>query len=459
MGSSAEQLYNLSPAWLQNVLVSAYGYRLYRKRYGGDFRKILDQVRASRQWSDEEIQAYQDEKLFEMVRHCRQHVPYYQRLFAEHGLHEKDITSTSDLHKLPILTKQELRTDPESFKAPGFPGFMTQHTSGSTGTPLVLEVNALTYRLAMALVVEHEEHHGVPFGARRATFAGRMVQPSTDMKPPFARMNRAENQKLFSSYHLNAETFPWYRRELDRFQPKELIGYPSAICDLANHYRTGQVTPEFKPTAIITNSETLLDWQRDIIEQVFRCPIWDYYGTAEYVLFAGQETSGYRVNPIIGVTELLRGEDHSEPLGQLIATSLTNTSMPLLRYEIGDQAEPYNSTDSDHSIINQLGRIAGRLDDYIETPDGRKIGRIDHIFKGLENISEAQIIQDAPDHCTILIQQSPIRPGADQEKQLIENFKARTANRIGVQIQYTSMIPRGANGKFKAVVRQTSCVK
>lgn len=452
MGSTAEQLYNLSPAWLQNILVSAYGYRLYRKRYGGDFRKILDQVRASRQWSNEEIQAYQDEKLFEMVRHCRQHVPYYQRLFAEHGLHENDITSTSDLTKLPILTKQELRADPESFKAPGFPGFMTQHTSGSTGTPLVLEVNALTYRMAMALVVEHEEHHGVPFGARRATFAGRMVQPSTDMKPPFARMNRAENQKIFSSYHLNAETFPWYRRELDRFQPKELIGYPSAICDLASHYRSAGQTPNFKPTAIITNSETLLDWQRDIIGQVFQCPVWDYYGTAEYVLFAGEDSFGYRLSPVLGITEIL--DDGNSDSGRLVATTLTNTSMPLVRYEIGDMAEAADSDNNNLSAICRLKTIIGRTDDYIDLPDGRRIGRIDHIFKGLDGIYEAQIVQKG-NRCTINIVASP-----DSKKELIEqkikkNFDDRTGASMAVEIKFQPEIPRGPNGKFKSVLKDT----
>lgn len=449
MGSTAEQLYNLSPAWLQDILVSAYGYRLYRKRYGGDFRKILDQVRASRQWSNEEIQAYQDEKLFEMVQHCRQHVPYYQRLFAEHGLHENDITSTSDLAKLPVLTKQELRADPESFKAPGFPGFMTQHTSGSTGTPLVLEVNSLTYRMAMALVVEHEEHHGVPFGARRATFAGRMIQPSTDMKPPFARMNRAENQKIFSSYHLNAETFPWYRRELDHFQPKELIGYPSAICDLASHYRSAGQTPNFKPTAIITNSETLLDWQRDIIRQVFQCPVWDYYGTAEYVLFAGEEPNGYRINPLLGVTELLTDSDST--IGKLIATTLTNTAMPLIRYEVGDKA----TTNKSLRVINSFDNVTGRIDDYIEMPDGRQIGRIDHIFKGLEGIKEAQVIQEPDSSCSIIIVRSKNYSDRYEEK-LIRNFQDRTANSIPVKVQYADQIPRGKNGKFKSVIREQS---
>jgi len=454
MASIAEELYYRSPVWLQNLLVSAYGYRLYRKRYTGDFQRILDLVRESREWNDEKIRAYQNEKLFNMVRHCRQQVPYYQRCFAEWGVHETDITSTSDLTKLPVLTKQALRADPDSFKTPGNPGFMTQHTSGSTGTPLELEVNELTYKLAMALVVEHEEHHGVPFGARRATFAGRMVQPSTNMKPPFARMNKAENQKLFSAYHLNETTFPWYRRELDRFQPKELIGYPSAICDLAGHYRLSGISPEFQPTAIITNSETLLDWQRDIIEKVFHCPVWDYYGTAEYVLFAGQEQDRYRLNPILGVTELLRDAESEYGIGKLIATTLTNVSMPLLRYEVGDMAKSCEQENSETTVTHYVNELFGRVDDYIELPDGRKIGRVDHIFKGIKEIQEAQVIQRGV-QCTINLVISDKSHQGDLIDTVKNNFELRTAGQLSTHINFIEKIPKGPNGKFKSVIKIT----
>jgi phenylacetate-CoA ligase len=222
---------------------------------------------------------------------------------------------------------------------------MLQHTSGSTGTPLALEVDEYTYKLAMALLVDHEEAHGVPFGAPRATFAGRMVQPANKLTPPFARYNRAENQMLFSSYHLNSDTFKWYANELERFSPWELIGYPSAISDLASYYLNSGTKVRYFPKAVITNSETLLEWQKENIERAFNCRVYDYYGTAEYVLFAGQEAVGqYRLNPVIGITEVLNDDGQPASEGRLIATTLTNRAMPLLRYEIGDSGLAVSET-------------------------------------------------------------------------------------------------------------------
>src|SRR5690554_4092385 len=451
MASKTETLYFASPVWLQNVMVSAVGYKLYRKRYTGIYHELRELVRASREWGAEQREAYQAEQLHELIRYCRLSIPYYQKLFAEYGLGEQDFTQVSDLAKLPILDKQTIRERGDEFRAPHGKPFMIQHTSGSTGTPLALHVNERTYKLAMALLVDHEEYHGVPFGARRATLAGRMIQKPENLSPPFARFNRAENQRLYSSYHLNDQTFEQYRRDLDRFQPLELIGYPSAISDLATYYESFGTQPGFQPKAVITNSETLLDWQRSRIESVFRCPVFDYYGTAEYVLFAGQDDRGvYQINPIIGITELDNDSD-KEGAGAIIATTLTNTSMPLLRYQVGDHGVRARNGQPGNGAISELESITGRLDDYVVTPDGRRLGRMDHIFKGLESIREAQIVQDRPDHCTLRV--VPHSSSTKVSEQLIEsNFLSRTGPEMSVSIEYAEAIPRGSNGKFRGVI-------
>lgn len=451
MASLQEQIYYHSPVWLQNLLVSAYGYRLYRKRYTGVFHEIRALLREARAWDRQQIEAWQSEKLHNMIRHCRQTVPYYQQLFADYGLHENDFTSVKDVQKLPILSKATLRENNDAFRSSSGKAYMVQHTSGSTGTPLALEVNEYTYKLAMALVVDHEEYHGVPFGARRATFAGRMVQPADDMRAPFSRYNRAENQKLYSSYHLNEKTFPAYRKDLDRFAPKELIGYPSAISTLAMHYIDTGERPSFSPRTVITNSETLLSWQREKIEHVFQCPVFDYYGTAEYVAFTGQDNSGlYVANPIIGILEVVTNDQVVKHTGTLTATSLTNTAMPLLRYQLGDTAI---TADSSIGPVQAIREITGRVDDYIITPDGRSIGRIDHLFKGLSEIREAQVIQDRTNHCTVrVVTADPL--SIQGRKILSSNITSRLGTDMMFDIQEVSSIRRGANGKFKSVIKE-----
>lgn len=449
MNGLSQEIYNLSPVWIQNLLVSAYGYHLYRKRYAGPVYKqakaLIERVNSM---SLAEQGAYQGERLHAIVRHSRANVPYYGKLLADLGLTEQDFTEPEHVKKLPVLTKQQLLENPDDFKCRGAKPYMVQHTSGSTGTPLSLWVDEFTYKLAMALLVDHEERHGVRLGERRATFAGRMIQPIDNMKPPFSRYNRAENQRLFSAYHLNADTFAHYRRELEKFQPKEIIGYPSAIHDLASLYRRSNKTPNFQPKVIITNSETLLDWQKETIESAFNCSIKDYYGTAEYLIFAGQcEFGRYHFHPSIGISEI----DNQEPNSDILATSITNFSMPILRYKLGDSVKSFQQGCACGQEANFSLEIIGRIDDVITTSDGRRIGRMDHIFKGVNGIKEAQIIQLSNNFCRIDLVKLEASISIEEHK-LITNFKDRVDDMMKIEIRYIDKIERNKNGKFKAVV-------
>lgn len=451
MSGLTEKLYFRSPDWLQNLMVSAYGYQLYRRRYTGIFNDIMAEIRAAEAMNADQVEALQAERLHRMIAYCEQNIPYYQKLLSDHGFTAQDFTQTAHIKKLPVLKKGTVKNHPDWFRPKnGHKAWMLQHTSGSTGTPLSLDVDEYTYKLAMALLVRHEENAGVPFRAPRATFAGRMVQPVNQNTPPFSRFNKAENQRLFSSYHLSEKTFPYYRKELDHFNPVEIIGYPSAISLLAKLYESTNIQPDFQLKAVVTNSETLLDWQREAIERTFNCQVYDYYGTAEYVIFASQNSEGiYKTNPLIGLTEVLADDEKTPENGSVIATTLCNQSMPLIRYEVGDTAQiTHDATTPDSSPA--IKRFLGRIDDYISTPDGRKIGRLDHIFKGAQGITEAQIVQESKTSCVIKIVVN--QPEQFDETTIVNNLKNRVGNKIEVKVDYVDSIPKGKNGKFKAVV-------
>ena len=59
--------------------------------------------------SREQIRAWQDERLVKTVHHVYENVPYYRSLLKEKGLEPGDIKGVEDLHKLPFLTKDDLR--------------------------------------------------------------------------------------------------------------------------------------------------------------------------------------------------------------------------------------------------------------------------------------------------------------------------------------------------------------
>ena len=125
--------------------------------------------------------------------------------------------------------------------------------------------------------------------------------------------------------------------------------------------------------------------------------------------------------------------------------------MPLLRYELRDSIKPLTNEKELPQYIQTFTEIYGRLDDYILLPNGRRIGRIDHIFKGIIGINEAQIIQENLTQCSALIVPSKHHEKIDEDK-LSTNCHSRTGNDMSLKIIYTDRVPRSRNGKFKSMV-------
>lgn len=448
---SFQEIYNVLPVWAQNQIVSTYGYVQFKRRYSGDYPRIREQVDESLRLTSDEICRWQEARLRSVLALACTRIPYYRHRQRAIGV----ACDESSLASWPLLTKADVRLNALALRDPTNKPFWINSTSGSTGTPLEVALDRYTYRLSMALLAAHEAAYGIHPGAARATFAGRLIQPVANERLPLWRYNRADNQMLFSTVHISDRSMPAYLNELGRFQPDEVIGYPSAIYAVAEYCRRTGTTPAFQPKAVVTNSETLFDWQRDLIGEVFRCPVADYYGTAECVVFAGQCAEGrYHFNPLLSIVEVL--DDSGAAVapghqGHLVCSTLTNTVMPLIRYQVGDDAvlalDPCPCGSSHPSVF----RIVGRTDDNVVTPEGRTVGRLDHIFKGVRGVRECQIVQDAPDHLVLLVVADATfdeQAGRD----LIDNLRVRVGDSIKVEIQAVHSIPRTSSGKFKGVV-------
>jgi phenylacetate-CoA ligase len=76
---------------------------------------------------------------------------------------------------------------------------------------------------------------------------------------------------------------------------------------------------------------------------------------------------------------------------------------------------------------------------------------MDHIFKGVRGIREAQIIQTAPDRCTVKLVPEGLLDPSDSDT-IRANFRKRVADAMVLTIEPVESIPRGRNGKFKNVI-------
>jgi phenylacetate-CoA ligase len=159
--------------------------------------------------------------------------------------------------------------------------------------------------------------------------------------------------------------------------------------------------------------------------------------------------------PEAGIVEILREDGSPCPpgeVGEIVATGLLNAGMPLIRYRTGDYAAwpriPGCSCGLPHQVVESL---EGRVDDYLVTDDGRRIGRLSTAVKRSPSIHSAQIVQDRPGHAYLLV-----RPGKGYRQTDAGRVRADILERIGVfrlDVIEVSEIPKTRTGKVRLVVR------
>ena len=407
-------------------------------------------------WTQEQWTFWCKERLRLLLCRAATQVPYYRQLWADRRS-RGDNSPWENLENWPILDKESLRRQPRLFVAGDSErSRLTEtHTSGSTGTPLTLWTTRCDEQSWYALFEARcRNWYGVSRRDRWAILGGQMVCPVATRKPPFWVWNHGLSQLYMSTYHLAPDLIPDYLKALVRYRVRYVLGYPSALHLLAQT-ALAEGFRDVKLRVVIANAEPLYDYQRSAIAEAFQCPVRETYGMSEKVAAASEcEHGGLHLWPEAGWVEVLDG-DRAVPVGQvgdLICTGLVNSSMPLIRYRVGDRGvmEASGLACPCGRTLPRLARIEGRSDDLIYTIDGRSVGRLDPVFKAEWPIREAQIIQESlVDIRLRLVPSDGFNDVVQQE--VTRELRARLGN-VNVRFEKLSEIPRGANGKFRSVV-------
>jgi phenylacetate-CoA ligase len=445
------RVYGSSPALLRDAMATLYGMKEARERYGTFYREKKKFLQKTQRWSMQEKLDYQKLVLDEFVRKAIATVPFYRN--------QEAYRQSSPIAALPILSKETVRAHMAEFYAlNGTTGPVRWvQTSGTTGKPMSFPISNGSFQFEHAIRSWHYSLAGVDTDERpRAAFcAGHPVTSAETTTPPFWVHDRHNNWLLLSSYHLAPRYFAAYVKELDAFGPITLAGYPSSLYLLALAYQA-HGSGSLSLRAIFTSSETLQPGQREVIERVFRAKVFDYYGNTEMCAKILECPSGrLHILHEFSYVEVVDAQGNAVAPGcggRLICTSFSNAAFPLVRYDVGDTVTLSRETGCPCGMAGVLlDSIDGRVEDYVVTPDGRMIGRLDHILKGNLPVREAQIEQTALDSLVIRIVRSA-GYGEKDERAILEETRIRVGSSIRIRCEYVDAIPRLPNGKLKFVI-------
>ena len=320
--------------------------------------------------SVEEMKKLQSEKLVKQVKHVYDNVPYYRNLMDEKGVKPEDINGIEDLHKLPFLTKADLRDAyPYGLLAKPLEDCVRiQSTSGTTGKRVV------------AFYTQHDVDLWEECCARAIVAVGGTNKDVCQVAYGYGLFTGGPGLNG-GSHRVGCLTLPMSSGNTDR-QIQFMTDLNATILCCTPSYAAyiGETLKEkgYKPEDIslkagIFGAEPWTEEMRKGIEEALGIKAYDIYGLTETsgpgVSFECSEQTGMHINEDHFLAEII-DPDTGEVLpegekGELVFTSLDKEAFPLLRYRTRDICVLSRKKCSCGRTLIKMSKPMGRSDDML----------------------------------------------------------------------------------------------
>jgi phenylacetate-CoA ligase len=419
-------------------------------------------------WSPEQLRDLQSKKLKALIKHAYENVPYYRRIFDERGLTVKDIQTTDDLIKLPILTKNDIRQNYQDILAKNFKMLkpIASSTSGSSGEPLQYYITKDVASINWAGMFRGWGWSDYLPGDKRVNIGGSAMVPVKSLD--FQKRIRLflERTILVSTLDMNEQKMNDYVKKLLRYKPRYIYGYASSIYLLAEYLIKHNIDG-IQPRCIFSTSELLLLHYRTTIQKAFHSQVIDCYGSYDGGSQAIECSShdGYHITSEKTIIEFVdrigKPVNIGQP-GEIICTDLYNYAMPFIRYAVGDVGVLENKVCSCGRGLPLMKSIEGRSLDFIFLPNGKKIRGLDFVDvfyqynikddpNELATIIRFQIVQNTLDELIIRIVQEA-SPTEDEIKYIKSKIGDILAYPLNIKVEFTNALEDSISGKRKFII-------
>tara|TARA_X000000950_G_scaffold91466_2_gene115158 strand:+ start:14411 stop:15775 length:1365 start_codon:yes stop_codon:yes gene_type:complete len=428
------KIYELVPSFFQNIFVTLKNIEVYYNKYGiiPVFNSI-SKVQRNILTKESIVVKNNVEMISNFVKYCVENVPYFKN---RKDLYDIPIKQISDLEKLPIISKVELKKNISQFYSKKIAKFNYTkfRTSGTTGSPMTGYVKKRDLQKRFKIILKTMCESGFDLNAPYARFLGKDIAK----KGKIFRKDLLNNHYFFSIFRISQENIHKYYNALLENKIEFLEGYPSTINNLVNMLRHNNLKLTHVKGVLVT-AEKLNDNQRENIENYFDCKVFDYYGSTEQSVYIFKPTSSnsYFVSNATGYVEI-RKEDgalaQKGEEGQMLITSFTSHFTPLVRYEVGDRCVVKDVRRlEDGALEYEISEIIGRNEESFVTKDGRIVSRFSLVLKFLPySINAAQLF---------LSEKRPIIEVKYKAKEIIsdskfDSFREKMINFIGPGYEY-----------------------
>lgn len=389
--------------------------------------------------TEEEKRQEQLSALKDILLYASEHSEFYRELFEKNMFDPQQINDISDLSKLPILSKKDLKENIDRIVTDDIDDFYTVTTGGTTGAQTtVLMANEALFK-EWAFVYHFWQKKGYDYNkSKLATFRG------VALGNKICEINPLYREIRMNTFLLNRNNVRKYIKKIENYKADFLYGYPSAIYSFCKFIKQENINIQKKFKAVFLISENLYSFQEKVIKEVLGCPIGIFYGHSERAVFAECGEEGYCFNSAYGVTEI---SNEGEP----IVTGFINRKTPLVRYKVDDLVKHKG---------NGVYEIVGHHEsDILYGINGEEISMAAVNFHDgtFAKVEAYQFIQNAYGKCEL-----HIKVMEDFSEQEMLSIKKAVQNKLGkalvCYISIVSDLILSNRGKYKMVIQNMESI-
>lgn len=432
-------------------------FPLWEIKDGANRQQYLQELSAT-QWQDPEtLRQRQWQRVCETVEYAFKHCSYYRTSYANPGFNGI-LRDWEDFRRLPLLTKRDIRENEATLLSREFQReeLVEAKTGGSTGTALTLYFDERCQQMRNAAAMRSDRWAGWDIGMKIGAVWG---------NPPVADTFKKKLRSLLLDRYIFLDTMDINESSIRRFvdawrreRVQVLFGHAHSIYILATYLRRMGVE-DLQPRGIITTSMMLLELERRIIEEVFKCRVTDRYGCEEVGLIACEceQHQGLHLNVDHLAVEFLRDDGTEATAGEeanIVLTDLINRGMPLIRYQVEDMGVPSDRRCPCGRGLPLMERVIGRQADFLKRPDGSLVAGVslvERTLTGIPGIEQMQLIQDEMHYVRAKVVRDS-RFDEKAEQQLRNELQVALGESIRVEIQYVPALDQTHLGKYRFAI-------
>lgn len=427
---------------------------------GQNVKRYLPLVKEDECKSVDALIEIRNKKLQRVIQTAYNNIPYYSKLFNKLQLFPTDFKSTSDLNKLPILSKREILEYEKELIDPNYPQkLFLRKTGGSTGMTLHFKKEGKALALNDAIMFRCYDWYGVDIGDRQVRFWG--VPVSANIRRKEQVKDFLANRIRISAFDISKKSCLDQYKRIKKFKPAYFYGYTTAIYGFCLFMKDSGISlDDLHLKAVICTAEKMYPHHRRLFDEVFNCPVVDEYGSSENGIIAFECKKGnMHIMADHLYVEFL--DENNQPVppgkpGRIVITDLSCHAMPLLRYDIGDIGKPSAEKCSCGLELPLMEMVEGRKEDFIRKKNGELVHAAYLCYTLKEDtVHEFKMYQKSAEWLHVQIVKSPSFTD-NSEIKLEENLRTSLGKDVRITFEYLDKIAREVSGKLRYFVNEVN---